>query len=262
MNGAYSSATRSPGSRSATDQGEQGGEGRLGDGVERSPVLIILCARQVGAPDELQQRAGECVPRISAPRSLDRFARVPFRRRHRQTCENCRRAGRPPVRARGRRAPPVARGTGVPRGSWAVGAEELAGSVIGLAEARLLPVPPIGILWPASRKLIFYRCCGRDRRARLTGAAEKRSMSKQDAIELEGTVTELLPNATFRVTVPSGHEVLDDASRKYASQPHSRARRRSRHRRSVTVRPHSRSHHLPAQELAVATRDALSAQDI
>jgi translation initiation factor IF-1 len=33
-------------------------------------------------------------------------------------------------------------------------------------------------------------------------------MSKQDAIELEGTVTELLPNATFRVTVQSGHEVL------------------------------------------------------
>lgn len=33
-------------------------------------------------------------------------------------------------------------------------------------------------------------------------------MSKQDAIELEGTVSELLPNATFRVTVQSGHEVL------------------------------------------------------
>ena len=33
-------------------------------------------------------------------------------------------------------------------------------------------------------------------------------MSKQDAIELEGTVGELLPNATFRVTVQSGHEVL------------------------------------------------------
>jgi len=33
-------------------------------------------------------------------------------------------------------------------------------------------------------------------------------MSKQDAIELEGTVTELLPNATFRVTVQTGHEVL------------------------------------------------------
>ena len=33
-------------------------------------------------------------------------------------------------------------------------------------------------------------------------------MGKQDSIELEGTVTELLPNATFRVSVQSGHEVL------------------------------------------------------
>ncbi len=33
-------------------------------------------------------------------------------------------------------------------------------------------------------------------------------MSKQDAIELEGTVSELLPNATFRVTVQTGHAVL------------------------------------------------------
>jgi translation initiation factor IF-1 len=33
-------------------------------------------------------------------------------------------------------------------------------------------------------------------------------MAKQDAIELEGTVTEVLPNATFRVTVQGGHDVL------------------------------------------------------
>jgi translation initiation factor IF-1 len=33
-------------------------------------------------------------------------------------------------------------------------------------------------------------------------------MSKQDAIEMEGTVTEVLPNATFRVGVNDGHEVL------------------------------------------------------
>ena len=33
-------------------------------------------------------------------------------------------------------------------------------------------------------------------------------MAKQDAIELEGTVTEVLPNATFRVTLPGGHDVL------------------------------------------------------
>jgi translation initiation factor IF-1 len=33
-------------------------------------------------------------------------------------------------------------------------------------------------------------------------------MAKQEAIELEGTVTEVLPNATFRVRVTGGHEVL------------------------------------------------------
>ncbi len=33
-------------------------------------------------------------------------------------------------------------------------------------------------------------------------------MAKQEAIELEGTVTEVLPNATFRVTVGGGHDVL------------------------------------------------------
>ncbi len=34
------------------------------------------------------------------------------------------------------------------------------------------------------------------------------SMAKEDAIELEGTVTEVLPNATFRVLVSNGHDVL------------------------------------------------------
>ena len=33
-------------------------------------------------------------------------------------------------------------------------------------------------------------------------------MSKEGAIEMEGTVAEVLPNATFRVTVPGGHDVL------------------------------------------------------
>ena len=33
-------------------------------------------------------------------------------------------------------------------------------------------------------------------------------MAKQDAIELEGTVVEVLPNATFRVEIENGHTVL------------------------------------------------------
>ncbi|HXY31295.1 MAG TPA: translation initiation factor IF-1 [Gemmatimonadaceae bacterium] len=33
-------------------------------------------------------------------------------------------------------------------------------------------------------------------------------MSKQDVIEMDGTVTEVLPNATFRVAVSDAHSVL------------------------------------------------------
>ncbi|HET7583765.1 MAG TPA: translation initiation factor IF-1 [Gemmatimonadaceae bacterium] len=33
-------------------------------------------------------------------------------------------------------------------------------------------------------------------------------MAKQEAIQLEGTVTEVLPNATFRVLLTNGHSVL------------------------------------------------------
>jgi len=33
-------------------------------------------------------------------------------------------------------------------------------------------------------------------------------MPKQDAVVIEGTVTEVLPNATFRVELSNGHNVL------------------------------------------------------
>ena len=33
-------------------------------------------------------------------------------------------------------------------------------------------------------------------------------MAKEEAIELEGTVTEVLPSATFRVHLTNGHDVL------------------------------------------------------
>ncbi len=33
-------------------------------------------------------------------------------------------------------------------------------------------------------------------------------MSKEQAVVLQGTVTEVLPNATFRVTLENGHTVL------------------------------------------------------
>ncbi len=39
-------------------------------------------------------------------------------------------------------------------------------------------------------------------------------MSKKEAIEVEGTVVEPLPNAVFRVELPNGHVVLAHASGK------------------------------------------------
>jgi translation initiation factor IF-1 len=39
-------------------------------------------------------------------------------------------------------------------------------------------------------------------------------MPKEDVIEIEGTVSEPLPNAMFRVTLDNGHEVLAHISGK------------------------------------------------
>lgn len=39
-------------------------------------------------------------------------------------------------------------------------------------------------------------------------------MAKEDLIEFEGVVDELLPNATFRVKLDNGHEVLAHTSGK------------------------------------------------
>jgi len=39
-------------------------------------------------------------------------------------------------------------------------------------------------------------------------------MPKKEAIEVEGTVLEALPNAMFRVELPNGHEVLAHISGK------------------------------------------------
>ena len=39
-------------------------------------------------------------------------------------------------------------------------------------------------------------------------------MAKDDAIELEGTVVEALPNAMFQVELPNGHQILAHISGK------------------------------------------------
>jgi translation initiation factor IF-1 len=39
-------------------------------------------------------------------------------------------------------------------------------------------------------------------------------MPKEDVIEVEGIVTEALPNAVFRVTLPNGHKIIAHLSGK------------------------------------------------
>ena len=39
-------------------------------------------------------------------------------------------------------------------------------------------------------------------------------MSKEDVIEVEGTVVETLPNTTFKVELENGHQILAHISRK------------------------------------------------
>ena len=39
-------------------------------------------------------------------------------------------------------------------------------------------------------------------------------MSKEDVIEMQGTVLEALPNATFKVKLESGHEIMAHISGK------------------------------------------------
>ena len=39
-------------------------------------------------------------------------------------------------------------------------------------------------------------------------------MAKEDVIEIEGTVVESLPNATFKVELPNGHTILAHISGK------------------------------------------------
>lgn len=46
------------------------------------------------------------------------------------------------------------------------------------------------------------------------GGAEKETMAKKEAIEVEGTVVEPLPNGMFRVELPNGHRVLAHISGK------------------------------------------------
>jgi translation initiation factor IF-1 len=70
----------------------------------------------------------------------------------------------------------------------------------------------------AQARSSVVRCFDRRRGVRFNAASatgvgvqqahDRSGMAKQEAIELEGTVSEILPNATFRVELDNGHMVL------------------------------------------------------
>ena len=55
---------------------------------------------------------------------------------------------------------------------------------------------------------------GRNRHETLCGVSLNYGMPKEEAIELAGSVTQVLPGTMFRVALPNGHEVLAHISGK------------------------------------------------
>ena len=50
-------------------------------------------------------------------------------------------------------------------------------------------------------------------------------MAKEETVELEGVVNEVLPNTVFRVQLENQHEITAYASREDAQAPYSHTRR-------------------------------------
>ena len=79
------------------------------------------------------------------------------------------------------------------------------------------------------------------------GLGEPESMAKEDAIEVEGTVVEPLPNAMFRVELENGHRVLAHVSGKMRMNFIRILPGRQGEGGAVTLRPHPGPNHLPVQ---------------
>jgi ribosomal protein S21 len=71
-------------------------------------------------------------------------------------------------------------------------------------------------------------------------------MSKEEALALDGIVSDVLPSAMFRVSLDNGHSVIATLAGQDASIPYSRPERRPRDGRGLAVRPHPRTHHVPS----------------
>jgi len=69
-------------------------------------------------------------------------------------------------------------------------------------------------------------------------------MARKDAIEVEGTVVELLPNTMFRVEIPGGPSRAGTHFRQNASAFHSDLARRQSYARDFTLRFVERANYL------------------
>ena len=75
-------------------------------------------------------------------------------------------------------------------------------------------------------------------------------MGKEEKIEMEGEVTEALPNTMFKVKLDNDHEVLGHISGKMRRHYIRILPGRPREDRALTVRPRPRPDHLPLQVAA------------
>lgn len=66
----------------------------------------------------------------------------------------------------------------------------------------------------ALRCKIVSRCLMRQKAVISSTGKEEYSLSKEDVIEVEGVIQEALPNATFKVKLSNGHEILAHVSGK------------------------------------------------
>ncbi len=77
--------------------------------------------------------------------------------------------------------------------------------------------------------------------------SEKRRMSKEDSIEVTGTVVEKFPSGQFSVQLDQDRIILGAPCGTAAAKSHPRACRRPSNPGNVPLRSHQRPHHLPPQ---------------
>ena len=99
----------------------------------------------------------------------------------------------------------------------------------------------------------FRGCAKPGRRASNARGCKRGWMSKEDLIELQGVVTEVLAGGNYKVKCGENHEVLARLNGKMRQFRIRVIAGRPRDRRRLALRPQARPHHLPRQ---VAARPA------